>query len=86
MGTPFNEWLQSSISARGLSGPSGLATVMQEAGQPVDRRSCWRWVTGKRTPERQYWPALAEALQVPLEHLALRVVGVTPLQPLAGEE
>jgi len=78
MGTPFHEWLQRRIHTLGLSGPSGLATLMAEAGNPTDRRTVWRWSTGRRTPER--------ATQVPLDHLALRVVGVTPMAPLAGEE
>jgi len=86
MGTPFHEWLQRRIHALGLSGPSGLATLMAEAGNPTDRRTVWRWSTGRRTPDRATWPALADALQVPLDHLALRVVGVTPMAPLAGEE
>ena len=80
---PFHEWLQARILAVGLGGPAGLATAMNEAGHSADRRNCWRWATGKRLPDRQAWPALAEALQVPLDQLALRVFGVTPM---GGEE
>ncbi len=81
-----HEGLQRRSHTLGLSGPSGLATLMAEAGTPTDRRTVWRWSTGRRTPDRATWPALADALQVPLDHLALRVVGVTPMAPLAGEE
>lgn len=86
MGTPFHEWLQARIHAVSLSGPSSLATFLTESGHAVDRRTAWRWVTGKRLPDRGTWPALAEALQVPLDHLALRVVGVTPMESTKGGE
>jgi hypothetical protein len=56
---------------------------MKELGHGADRRNCWRWVTGKRLPDRQAWPALSQALHVPLDQLALRVIGVTPF---GGEE
>lgn len=82
MHRPFHEWLQQRIKEVGLSGPAALATAMTEAGDgAVDRRTAWRWATGKRAPERSQWPALAQALQVPLDQLALRVVGVEPMEP-----
>ena len=81
MHAPFHEWLQHRITEVGLSGPAALATVMTEAGESaVDRRTVWRWATGKRTPDRSAWPSLAAALEVPLDQLALRVVGVEPLE------
>ena len=83
MHAPFHEWLQARILAVGLGGPAGLATAMKELGHGADRRNCWRWATGKRLPDRQAWPALAQALHVPLDQLALRVIGVTPF---GGEE
>lgn len=83
MGVPFHEWLQHRITAAGYGGPAALATSITESGYPVDRRSVWRWATGARVPTRTAWPALAAALEVPLDQLALRVIGVTPM---GGEE
>lgn len=81
MGTPFNEWLQAQILAQGYSGPAGLTRAMheQDAAVQVDRRTVWRWCAGHRLPAQKWWPALASALDVPVDQLALRVVGVEPL-------
>lgn len=86
MGDPFNEWLQQRITAAGLSGPAELSTRLTEVrdGAAVDRRTVWRWCAGKRLPTAPYWHALSVALGVPVHELALRVVGVEPLE--AGEE
>jgi len=86
MGDPFNEWLQQRITAAGLSGPAELSTRLTEVrdGAAVDRRTVWRWCAGKRLPTAPYWHALSVALDVPVHELALRVVGVEPLE--AGEE
>lgn len=86
MGDPFNEWLQQRITAAGLSGPAELSTRLTEVrdGAAVDRRTVWRWCAGKRLPTAPYWHALSVALGVPVHELALRVVGVEPLE--GGEE
>ena len=81
MHRPFHEWLQAAILESGHSGPAALATAMTTAqpDAPVDRRTVWRWASGQRLPARAAWPVLAEVLEVPLEELALRVVGVEPM-------
>ena len=86
MHEPFNEWLQQRITAAGLSGPAELSTRMTELrdGAVVDRRTVWRWCAGHRSPDLTYWQSLSLALDVPIDQLALRVVGVEPLE--AGEE
>ena len=86
MHQPFHEWLQQRITAAGLSGPAELSTRMTEVrdGAAVDRRTVWRWCAGKRLPTAPYWHALSVALGVPVHELALRVVGVEPLE--GGEE
>ena len=81
MNAPFHEWLRGRIKEVGLSGPSALATTMSAEAAPIDRRTAWRWCAGRRVPGRESWPALAEALEVPLDQLALRVVGVEPVAP-----
>ena len=83
MHVPFHEWLQLRCTGAGFTGPAALATALSAAGFQVDRRTVWRWATGKRTPAQAAWPALATVLEVPLDQLALRVVGVTPM---GGEE
>jgi len=86
MGTSFHHWLQLRLQAQGIGGPASLATLMREhpSGARTDRRTAWRWCSGHRLPHRDFWPALAYALDVPVDQLALRVVGVQPLGPPAG--
>ena len=89
MHRPFHEWLQAAILNAGHTGPAALASALTAArpSSPVDRRTVWRWAAGHRLPARDSWATLAQVLEVPLEEVALRVIGVEPLPaPVEGEE
>lgn len=76
----FGQWMSAKCEREGLTRPLDVASALHDAtGLFVHPSTVSRWMSGTRSPARNWWPALSILLGVELSEMALRANGFDPV-------